>query len=172
VVSIGRSASSADAAVSLPWADLTAGNMRRSSDGWHAVLRFRGTEHRLWLKDPPTIGAGYIVELPFDDDFEVRAYASRRLWRAINGHAPGPAFHDLSVQRRERFALALRALDGRSSGNTYRAIADGLFGARRIPERDWKTHDLRNRTIRLVQSGLALMRGGYRELLRFRRRRK
>ncbi|MCG2633173.1 DUF2285 domain-containing protein [Bradyrhizobium sp. WYCCWR 13023] len=34
------------------------------------------------------------------------------------------------------------------------------------PERAWKTHDLRNRTIRLVQGGLALMRGIYRKLLR------
>ena len=48
----------------------------------------------------------------------------------------------------------------------------GLFGADRIPERAWKTHDLRNRTIRLVQSGLALMRGGYRDLLRQARRKK
>ena len=54
--------------------------------------------------------------------------------------------------------------------STYRAIAEGLFGKKRIPDRAWKTHDLRNRTIRLVQSGLALMRGGYRELLRSKRR--
>jgi len=47
-----------------------------------------------------------------------------------------------------------------------------LFGKKRIPERAWKTHDLRNRTIRLVQSGVALMRGGYRELLRYRRKQK
>ena len=33
-----------------------------------------------------------------------------------------------------------------------------------------KTHDLRSRTIRLVQSGLNLMRGGYRALLRHRRK--
>jgi hypothetical protein len=60
-------------------------------------------------------------------------------------------------------ALALRALDGRIEGNSYRAIAEGLFGAKHIPEWACKTHDLRNRTIRLVQSGFALMRGGYRE---------
>ena len=53
---------------------------------------------------------------------------------------------------------------------TYRAIAEALFGKTRIPDRAWKTHDLRNRTIRLVQSGLELMRGGYRELLRPKRR--
>ena len=53
-----------------------------------------------------------------------------------------------------------------------RAIVEGLFGAKHIPEGVWKTQDLRNRTIRLVQSGSALMRGGYRELLRKSRRNK
>ena len=66
--------------------------------------------------------------------------------------------------------MVLRALDGRNENKSYRAIAEGLFGKKRIPDRAWKTHDLRNRTIRLVQSGLALMRGGYRELLRPRRK--
>jgi len=43
------------------------------------------------------------------------------------------------------------------AGNTYRVIAEVLFGIKRIPEHAWKTHDLRNRTIRLVQSGFGLM---------------
>ena len=114
----------------------------------------------------------YAVELPLDDDFEMRAHAARRLWRALNGKSPGPPFHTLSSQRRQRLALALRALDARMDGNTYRVIADVLFGAMRIPDSAWKTHDLRNRTIRLVQSGFALMRGGYRDLLRQSRRKK
>jgi hypothetical protein len=62
--------------------------------------------------------------------------------------------------------LSLRALDGHMDGASYRAIAEVLFGRRRIPELAWKTHDLRSRTIRLVQAGLTLMRGGYRALLR------
>jgi hypothetical protein len=135
-------------------------------------LRIRGIEHRLWLKQPPVIGESYAAELPFDDDFEIRTHAARRLWRAVNGRAVGHAFHELSPQRRQRLAMALRALDARAEGNTYRTIAEVLFGSKRIPERAWKTHDLRNRTIRLVQSGLALMRGGYRELLRQSRRKK
>ncbi|WP_349509932.1 DUF2285 domain-containing protein [Bradyrhizobium sp. LTSP857] len=114
----------------------------------------------------------YTAVLPLDSDFEVRAHAARRLWRAINGRAPGPAFHELSAQRRERLVLAVRALDGRMDDGTYRAIAEVLFGRKRVPERAWKTHDLRNRTIRLVQSGVALVRGGYRELLRQSRRKK
>lgn len=92
-------------------------------------------------------------------------HASRRLWRAITGRAPGPPFCQLTAQRRERLALALCALDGHLDGASYRVIAEVLFGRNRIPERAWKTHELRSRTIRLVQAGLALMRGGYRALL-------
>jgi hypothetical protein len=79
---------------------------------------------------------------------------------------PAPGFMNYPHSVAQRLALALRALDGRIEGNSYRAIAEGLFGARHMPERAWKTHDLRNRTIRLVQTGSAMMRGGYRALLR------
>jgi hypothetical protein len=156
----------------LSLTDLSPGEFREASDGWHILLRIRGVEHRLWLRAPTTVGVSYAAELPFDDDFDIRTHAARRLWRALNNRALGPAFHELSPQRRQRLALALRALDARADGNTYRVIAEVLFGAKRFPERTWKTHDLRNRTIRLVQSGFALMRGGYRELLRQSRRQK
>jgi len=155
----------------LRLAEMSAGEIRQASDGWHILLRVRGLEHRLWLREPPVAGQGYAAELPFDENFETRAHAARRLWRVLNRHSAGPAFHELSPQRRQRLALVLRALDGCIEGNSYRAIAEGLFGAKRIPERSWKTHDLRNRTIRLVRTGLALMRGGYRDLLRQARRR-
>ncbi|WP_244541969.1 DUF2285 domain-containing protein [Afipia sp. GAS231] len=90
----------------------------------------------------------------------------------MNGRAPGPPFYELSKQRRGRLGAAIRALDARNSGGTYRSIAEALFGKRKIPDRAWKTHDLRNRTIRLVHSGFELMRGGYRGLLRPRRKNK
>jgi hypothetical protein len=134
------------------------------------VLRIGAVDHRVWSKGAPIIGAAYVAELPLDGDFEARAYAARRLWRAMNGRAPGPAFHQLSKQRRERLSTAIRALDAHNAGGSYRIIAEALFGKKRIPDRAWKTHDLRNRTIRLVQSGLALMRDGYRKLLRPERR--
>ena len=167
VVPVARSASVAQTAVPmLPIIELASGSIRQASDGWHAVLCIQGAQHQLWLKEAPQVGASYAAELPLDPDFEIRAHASHRLWRAINGRPPGPPFHQLSAQRRERLALALRALDGRMDGASYRAIAEVLFGQKRIPERAWKTHELRSRTIRLVQAGLALMRGGYRALLR------
>jgi len=150
----------------LGLAELSTAECRQAADGWHLLLRLNGVEHRLWLREPPVVGVPYAAELPLDEDFEPRAHAAGRLWRALSGYPAGPTINELSLQRRQRLALALRALDAWAEGNTYRAIAEGLFGAKDIPERAWKTHDLRNRTIRLVQTGLALMRGGYRELLR------
>lgn len=171
MVPVVRSASVSQAvSPALPLADLASGSIRQAPDGWHAVLRIHGAKHHLWLKEAPQFGASYAAELPLDPDFEIRAHASYRLWRAINGRPPGPPYHQLSAQRRERLALALRALDGRLAGATYREIAEVFFGPKRIPERGWKTHDLRTRTVRLVQAGFALMRDGYRELLRPKRR--
>lgn len=129
-------------------------------------MHIEGAQHHLWLKEAPEVSASYAAELPLDADYEIRAHASLRLWRAINGRPPGPSFHQLSAQQRERLTLALRALDGHMEGASYHSIAEVLFGRKRIPEHGWKTHDLRSRTIRLVQAGLALMRGGYRALLR------
>lgn len=152
--------------VSLDLSDLSEGQLRQGPDGWHAVLHLHGVEHRVWLKEAPVVALSYAVELPLDRDFEFRADAGRRLWRALNGRPLGAPLHALSAQRRRRLTLALRALDARTDGSTYREIAEVLFGARRTSEHDWRTHDLRNRTIRLVQSGFALIRGGYRALLR------
>ncbi|MFB6417763.1 DUF2285 domain-containing protein [Bradyrhizobium tunisiense] len=134
------------------------------------VLHIGSVEHRIWSKQPPAAGTHYAAELPLDRDFEARAHAATRLWRAMNGRAPGPAFHRFPKQRRERLCAALRAVAAYFAGATYRSIAEALFGGKRIPDRAWKTHDLRSRTIRLVRSGLALVRGGYRKLLRPERR--
>ncbi|UPT91973.1 DUF2285 domain-containing protein [Bradyrhizobium barranii subsp. apii] len=155
---------------SQPPLDLATGHVRRAADGWHAVLQIGSAEHRIWSKQPLTAGARYAAELPFDRDFEARAHAATRLWRAMNGRAPGPPFHRVPKQWRERLCAALRAAAAYLAGATYRSIAEALFGKARISDRAWKTHDLRSRTRRLVQSGLAFVRGGYRKLLRPRRR--
>jgi hypothetical protein len=152
--------------VSLDLNDLETGQLRQAPDGWHAVLHLNGVEHRIWLKEAPVVAVSYAVELPLDRDFEFRADAGRRLWRGLNGRPQGEPLHALSANRRRRLALALRALDARMDGATYREIAEVLFPAERISERDWRTHDLRNRIIRLVRTGFALMHGGYRALLR------
>jgi hypothetical protein len=113
------------------------------------------------------------ILLPFDRLFEIRAAAAVRFWRMLTGRNPGPNPAALSPARRDRLILALRALDGRLAGATYREIARALFGAGAIADRDWISHELRDQTARLVRLGFAMMRGGYRRLLLhpYRRRR-
>lgn len=147
-------------------------DIRRAEDGWHVHLRISGTAHRLWFAEAPQSDVSYAASLPLDDRFDMRTLAALRLWRDLAGRRAGNDPFHLTQQRRERLVQALRALDAREDGATYRAIAEALFGAKRIPERAWKTHDLRGRTIRLVASSYDLMRGGYRKLLAtFRRER-
>ncbi|WP_316215134.1 DUF2285 domain-containing protein [Bradyrhizobium sp. SZCCHNR2035] len=134
------------------------------------MLPLGGGTHRLWLSTKPVKRVAYHVELPLDEDFEARVRAAQRLWRALHNRSLGPTLDGLTPQQRARLALALRALDGHLDGASYRTIAEVLFGPARIPCQTWKTHDLRSRTIRLVQLGLRMMRGGYRDLLRPRRR--
>jgi hypothetical protein len=162
----------AQSQVSLDLGKLGKGQLRQGPDGWHAVMHLRGIEHRVWVKEAPIVSASYIVELPLDRDFEFRADAGRRLWRGLNGRPQGMPLHALSAYRRRRLALALRALDARTDGATYREIAEVLLPVHRISGRDWATHDVRNRIIRLVKTGFALAQGGYRALLRPTRPRK
>jgi hypothetical protein len=109
--------------------------------------------------------------VPLDDDFAVRLEAAVRLWQRLSGLG-GTESKRLTPQRRERLTFTLRALDARLAIEHYRAIAQGLFGEARVPSAaHWKTHDLRARTIRLVRSGLDLMRGGYIRLRPHRRQR-
>lgn len=111
------------------------------------------------LADPPA------VLLPFDALFEIRAAAALRLWLALLNHKPGPNTAIFSKQRCNRLILALRALDARLENATYREIASALFDLNAMSARSWKTHDLRDQTIRLVRLGSSLMLGGYRDLL-------
>jgi hypothetical protein len=112
------------------------------------------------------------VLLPLDPDFPARLEAARRLWRKVRGHATDPP-GTLAAHRRKRLVTTLRALDGRAAGASIRVIATALFGPERIPSGpEWKVHDLRSRTKRLVDSGLHLMKGGYCDLLRSSRSRR
>jgi hypothetical protein len=150
----------------VDWATLAGGELRHGRDGWHAIVPLAGAIHRLHLPAMPARGSPLSVALPLDANFDIRLQAAHRFWSAIEGRRPGAPPLELSYQRRRRFLLIMRALDAWLAGHSYREIAEGLFGKERVLGRSWKDHDLRSLTIRLVQSGIALMRGGYRALLR------
>ncbi len=147
-------------------------------DGRYVIVRNHVGELRLWLRNAPPDQPLAIV-MPLDDDLPTRAEAALCLWRRIGGRAAGHAGEPLALtrQRRDRLvsmvraldghlASMVRALDGHLAEASYREIAEVLFGARRVEGEMWKTSSLRDRTIRLVKGGLALMRAGYRKLLR------
>lgn len=142
------------------------GEFRRAPDGWHAIVPLGGATHRVWLPTIPASGSPLAAELCLDASFDIRLQAARRFWLASEGRRLGAPPLVLPNQRRQRFILTIRALDAWLQGNSYREIAVGIFGKERISDRSWKAHDLRSRIIRLVESGRALMRGGYRALLR------
>jgi len=148
-------------------------SVRRAADGDHWLVDDgHGRLHVVLTGgfDATTAAAAVI---PLDADFAARAETARRLWRLATGRPRGQRPDRLSQRQRERLKLILRALDGRLAGHSYRTIAKGLFGATRVPAGlGWKTHDLRDRTISLCRRGLALMRGGYLDLLRHRSARK
>lgn len=108
--------------------------------------------------------------IPLDSDAPDRLDAVSRLLGALTAPPPPP---DLRVtpQRRQRLHNMLRAFDGRACRATYREIAEVMFGMSRVASESWKTSALRDTTIRLVRDGFAMVNGGYRDLLRRRRRR-
>lgn len=108
--------------------------------------------------------------LPLDGLFESRLEAGRRLLhRLVGGRTPKPS--GFTAHRRRRLKLVLRALDGFLAEEGYRGVARVLFPGRIPTGSRWRTDSARSRTIRLVKDGLALMRGGYLDLLRPERRR-
>jgi hypothetical protein len=153
--------------------DLIDPNQRVESPSLGPVIAEAGPERlieqrenlfRLHIVETPD-GQTPCVVLPLDQLFDHRANSALRLWRALTGRDPGPNPATLSRARRERLLLALRALDGRLDKASYREIAEVLFTLGRLTSRAWQTHDLRDRTIRLVRYGFDLMEGGYLRLL-------
>lgn len=135
-----------------------------AEDGPARLIQRRGTMFRLHILEAPGEHTPCVV-LPLDELFEVRAAAAIRLWCGLTGRSLGRNPAVLPAARRERLVLALRALDGRLDKASYRDIAEALFGSSRMPDRGWKTHDIRDRTVRLARLGFSLMQGGYRRLL-------
>ena len=90
--------------------------------------------------------------LPLDQLFEIRASAAVRALALPERSAhPGRDPAALPKARRDRLILGLRALDARLENASYRDIAAALFAAPAVSGRAWKSHDLRDRAIRLVQ---------------------
>lgn len=107
--------------------------------------------------------------IPLDPSGFDRLAETERLLSALLDYPIGPDGR-LTAQQRRRARNMLRAVDGRKQGATYREIAEVLYGTKRIRSEHWQTSALRGSVIGLVKGGLAMIAGGYRQLLRHRRR--
>ncbi len=100
--------------------------------------------------------------LPLDGDWPIRLAAADRLYhRLVGGNADPP----ITRQRRERLKRALRTIDGRQSGASYRTLATVFFGADRVAAEPWKTSSLKAQVARLATHGRRMIDRGYRQLL-------
>jgi hypothetical protein len=139
--------------------------LHAASDGEYRVVSSPQDRTSVVLIGGATATTPVAAVLPLDPNFPARADAARRLWQAL-AERPVSSADSLTPSRRQRLVLVLRALDAHLAREAYRSIAQGLFGERHVPSgASWKTHDLRDRTIRLVRTGIHLMRGGYLKLL-------
>ena len=103
------------------------------------------------------------VFLPLDAHWSVRLAAADRLRNGLVGLPVAPG---ITPQRREQLKRAIRAIDGRRDGATYRGVADALFGGARVAEEPWKTSALKAQVVRLVGHGRMMIELGYRGLIR------
>ncbi len=76
----------------------------------------------------------------------------------------------LTSSQRTRLRHMLRALDGRDEGASHFEIAHVLFGSRFVVAAEWQESPFRYATLRLMRDGRKMIDGGYRQLLRSRRR--
>ena len=121
--------------------------------------------HRLVVAANVEADAPLTLALPLDADTPARLRAAGQFWRQLSNRNEFPP-DMLTPLKRTRLTQCLRALDGKLSGATTRDIAAVLFDADKLElGRDWRSHDLRSRTRRLIDEGMWLMRGGYADLL-------
>ena len=136
-------------------------DVRRDDDGLHLRL---SDDLQVMVKGRASAQGPVVVSLSLDRDFRIRLHAASRLYAAAKGGRAPPA--SLTSAQRTRLDRALQALDGSLRRENYRTIAEQIFGDDAAGTLGWKTANVRDATIRLVQTGQRLMRGGYLKLLR------
>lgn len=139
--------------------------------GGSNLLHELGNDERLQLLslnggfDPPA----NVALVPLGLEGFDRLEAVHRLLASLHGRAIPPDTR-LTRQQRGRMRRMLQAFDGRRSGATLREVARVIFDTGPIGRDDWQSSSQRFGVMSLIRDANALVAGGYRKLLRHRRR--
>jgi len=104
--------------------------LRDADDGLHVLVRHENTSHQMRVIDPVAMSHPLIALIPIDASTQQRAGAATCFSQAIRPKRPLKPRHRLG--QRQRLIATLRALDGHLAGESYRAVAEALLGARRV----------------------------------------
>lgn len=92
-----------------------------------------------------------------------------RLLAALHGRAV-PSDTRLTRQQRARQRRMLQSFDGHRDGATQQEIARVVFRTGRLNRDEWQASSARHAVMSLLRDARALIAGGYRKLLRHRRK--
>ncbi len=98
-----------------------------------------------------------------------RIEAVYRLLSALHGRAIPPDMR-LTRQQRARQRRMLRVFDGYRAGATQQEMAEVIFSIDHLDRDAWQASEARHKIKTLLRDAKAMIAGGYRKLLRHRRR--
>lgn len=146
------------------------GSYRPSNDEGETAFRYvLGNGQRLQIVDYAEKGSVEVAVIPLGLDGFDRIEAVRRLLSALHGRAIPPDTR-LTRQQRMRLRKMLRAIDGDRDGATQQEIAQVLFNIGHLDRDEWQASSARHGVKALLRDARAMIAGGYRKLLRHRRR--
>lgn len=140
-----------------------------ADDGRHLRFRTSRLDSQVLVLGPDLRDGPLAAVVPLDRDGLDRIRELERLWHALHGRVV-PRDKSITMVKRRDLRLMLRTVDGRREGASLRDIAIVFFGAKRVASDPWKTSSLRDKMNRLFRGGQEMIAGGYRKLLRSRRR--
>lgn len=142
----------------------------QAEDGTH-VLKTLGDGQRLHLVLPHDVNrhSAPVAVVPLDLQGFDRLDAVARLLAFLHGRRPHPDTR-LTSQQRARAKRMLQAFDGRQEGATQQTIAEIIFRTGKLSRDEWQAASARHAVMSLLRSARTMISGGYRNLLRHRRR--
>lgn len=156
----------------LARAHITGGGFQASDDEGEREPQYRyalGNGQRIQIADYAETESAEVAVIPLGLDGFDRIEAIRRLLSALHGRAIPPDTR-LTRQQRTRLRKMLQAIDGDRDGATQQEIAQVLFNIGHLDRDEWQASSARHGVKALLRDARVMIAGGYRKLLRHRRR--